>query len=278
MATILVVDDEPDIRLLTQVNLERDGHRIVTAGNGAEALTAVQEALPDLILLDLMMPEVDGWAVLDQLKAQLGKPFSDIPVILLTALGGPLDRVKGGIEGAVRYLTKPIDLDELRDAVTDALNEPEGEQRRKAQGKALEMLARIERNASPTDADEMPRPRLSGLERGPEPPRPSLPTPGQLAAANLGQLTVKQRELLDTVWRAPTVMEAAATLNMSRSNVYSSLRRISRKLGTKSVRDLLHLVRHGDLLTEDRAKGSSEGDTAADGDGGTEADGGSEEE
>jgi CheY-like chemotaxis protein/DNA-binding CsgD family transcriptional regulator len=277
VATILVVDDEPDIRLLTQINLERDGHRIVTAGNGAEALTAVQEALPDLILLDVMMPEVDGWAVLDQLKAQLGKPFSDIPVILLTALGGPLDRVKGGIEGAVRYLTKPIDLDELRNAVTDALNEPEGAQRRKAQGKALEMLARIERNVSPTDADDTPRPRLSGLERGPEPPRPSLPTPGQLAAANLGHLTVKQRELLDTVWRAPTVMEAAATLNMSRSNVYSSLRRISRKLGTKSVRDLLHLVRHGDLLTEDRTNGSSEGDTAADGDRDGEA-GGSEEE
>src|SRR5882762_5447975 len=133
MATILIVDDEPDIRLLTKLNLERDGHRIVTAGNGAEALDAVQEAPPDLILLDVMMPEVDGWAVLDQLKAHLGKPISDIPVILLTALGTPLDRVKGGIEGAVRYLTKPIDLDELREAVIDALDSPEGTQRRKAQ-------------------------------------------------------------------------------------------------------------------------------------------------
>ena len=81
MATILIVDDEPDILLLTQLNLERDGHRIVTAGNGSEALAAVQEAPPDLILLDVMMPDVDGWAVLDQLKTHLGKPFSDIPVI-----------------------------------------------------------------------------------------------------------------------------------------------------------------------------------------------------
>jgi CheY-like chemotaxis protein/DNA-binding CsgD family transcriptional regulator len=250
MATILIVDDEPDIRLLTKLNLERDGHRIVTASNGTEALAAVQEALPDLILLDVMMPEIDGWAVLDQLKAHLGKPISDIPVILLTALGSPLDRVKGGIEGAVRYLTKPIDLDELRQAVLDALDAPEGPQRRKAQGKALEMLARIERNVSPTAADTAPRPRLSGLERGPEPPRPTAPSAGQQAAANLDQLTTKQRELLDAVWRAPTVMEAAATLKMSRSNVYSSLRRISRKLGTKSVRELLHLVRHGDLFTE----------------------------
>jgi CheY-like chemotaxis protein len=250
MATILIVDDEPDIRLLTKLNLERDGHTIATASNGAEALDAVKEAPPDLILLDVMMPQVDGWTVLEELKSHLGKPFSEIPVILLTALGGPMDRVKGGIEGAVRYLTKPIDLDELRSAVTDALSTPEGPQRRKAQEKALEMLARIERNVSPTAADEAPRPRLSGLERGPEPPRPATPSAGEQAAAHLAQLTPKQRELLEAVWRAPTVMEAAASLHMSRSNVYSSLRRISRKLGTRSVRELLYLVRHGELLRE----------------------------
>jgi CheY-like chemotaxis protein/DNA-binding CsgD family transcriptional regulator len=252
MATILIVDDEPDIRLLTKLNLERDGHRIITASNGTEALDAVQEAPPDLIVLDVMMPQVDGWMVLDQLKSHLGKPFSEIPVILLTALGTPMDRVKGGIEGAVRYMTKPIDLDALRDAVTEALATPEAPQRRKAQGAALEMLARIERNVSPTAADNAPRPRLSGLERGPEPPRPAGPSPGQQAAEHLEQLTVKQRELLEAVWRAPTVMEAASSLSMSRSNVYSSLRRISRKLGTRSVRDLLHLVRHGDLFAERR--------------------------
>src|SRR5690349_19162627 len=104
MATILVVDDEPDIRLLLQLNLERDGHEIVTAGNGAEALAAVQTSPPELILLDVMMPDIDGWGVLEQLKSKLGTPFSEIPVIMLTALGGPMDRVKGGIEGAVRYL------------------------------------------------------------------------------------------------------------------------------------------------------------------------------
>src|SRR5437879_519260 len=59
MATILIVDDEPDILLLTQLNLERDGHRIVTAGNGSAALAAVQEAAPDLILLDVMLPDGD---------------------------------------------------------------------------------------------------------------------------------------------------------------------------------------------------------------------------
>ena len=82
----------------------------------------------------------------------------------------------------------------------------------------------------------------------PEPSRASQPSAAQQAAANLDQLTDKQRELLEAVWRAPTVMEAAASLHMSRSNVYSSLRRISRKLGTRSVRELLNLVRHGDLF------------------------------
>src|SRR3954454_15310535 len=220
MATIPVVDDGPNIRRLAWINLERGWPEIVSAAHGAEALACVEKSLPDLILLDVMMPEVDGWAVLDQLKGHSTKAVGAVPVILLTALGSPMDRVKGGIEGAVRYLTKPIDLDELRGAVNDALTEPEGTQRRKAQGKALEMLARIERNVSPTAADDAPRPRLSGLERGPEPPRASLPSAGQLAAEPLDQLTTKQRELLDAVWRSPTVMEAAASLHMSRSNVY----------------------------------------------------------
>jgi CheY-like chemotaxis protein len=222
VATILVVDDEPDIRLLTKLNLERDGHTIVTAGNGTEALAAVSDAPPDLILLDVMMPEVDGWAVLEQLKAQRGNAISDIPVVLITALGGPMDRVKGGIEG------------------------PERAQRLKAQQQALEMLARIERNVPPTTIDNAPRPRLSGLERGPSPARPEPAVP-RIAEERLASLTDKQRELLDAVAQASTIMEAATGLHMSRSNVYASLRRISRKLGTYSVRELLETLRRGDL-------------------------------
>lgn len=247
MATVLVVDDEPDIRLLTKLNLERDGHAVVTATNGQEALDAVRAAPPDLILLDLMMPKVDGWGVLEALKTELGAPFTEIPVILLTALGGPLDRVKGGIEGAVRYLTKPIDLDDLRTAVTDALAEPEPQQRRKAQQKALEMLARIERNAAPNEPSAAPRPKLSGLERGPVVARTERPPVVKIGEERLASLTDKQRQLLHVVAVSPTVMEAAADLGMSRSNVYASLRRINRKLGTRSVRDLLDVVRSGDV-------------------------------
>lgn len=247
MATILVVDDEPDVRLLTKMNLERDGHKIVTASNGEEALEAVRHAPPDLIVLDVMMPKVDGWGVLEELKSALDKPITDIPVILLTALGSPLDRVKGGIEGAVQFMTKPMDLDDLRAAVTNALAEPELPQRRKAQHNALEMLARIERNAAPNEVSAAPRPRLSALERGPGQVRVEPPPTVQIDAERIASLTDKQRHLLQVVSKAPTVMEAACELRMSRSNVYASLRRINRKLGTRSVRDLLDVVRSGDV-------------------------------
>ncbi len=249
MARILVVDDEPDIQMLTRINLERDGHEVLTASNGAEALEAVSDSPPEVIVLDIMMPEVDGWTVLTELKSRHGDAASEIPVILLTALGSPLDRAKGGIEGAVRYLTKPIDLDELRSAVMEALQEPEPGQRRRAQERALELLARMESDAPAADGGTSPRPRLSGLERGPAPPRPAAPSPVRSAAEHLDTLTEKQRELLEAIQAAPTVMEAAAALKMSRSNIYASLRRISRKLGTRSVRDLLEMVRSGELLT-----------------------------
>jgi DNA-binding response OmpR family regulator len=247
MATILVVDDEPDMRLLTKVNLERDGHTIVTATDGEEALDTVRETPPDLIVLDVMMPNVDGWDVLEQLKSALDKPITEIPVIVVTALGSPMDRVKGGIEGAVQYLTKPMDIDRLRTAVTDALAEPEAPQRRKAQHHALEMLARIERNAAPTDEDAAPRPRLSALEHERVPSREERPAAARFGADRVASLTDKQRQLLRAVSATPTVMEAAAGLGMSRSNVYASLRRINRRLGTPSVHDLLDIVRSGDV-------------------------------
>ena len=81
MATILVVDDEPDIRALVQLNLELDGHEVITASNGAEALELVADQVPDVMLLDLMMPEVDGWTVLETIKAAGDLDVNRIPVL-----------------------------------------------------------------------------------------------------------------------------------------------------------------------------------------------------
>ena len=249
VATILVVDDEPDIRQLVQLNLELDGHRVITAGNGKEALEVLEHEVPDVMLLDLNMPEVDGWAVLQAIKEAGDADVNQIPVLMLTAYDTADNRVRGGIEGAIRYLTKPFSPTALRDEIRDALEgDPEPVKRRRAQRAALEQLARIEKGTDPLISSPFTRPHLTRLEHRPSP----TPEPKLLVEARdkLDELTDKQRDLLDRLASAPSVSDAATDLGVSRSNVYASLRRISRKLGIASVPDLLTLVRDGTLLRE----------------------------
>jgi CheY-like chemotaxis protein/DNA-binding CsgD family transcriptional regulator len=248
MATILVVDDDADIRLLTKLNFELDGHQVRLAGDAKAAMASVATERPDVIVLDVMMPEVDGFTVLTQLKASPGD-IADIPVLMLTALSGHLDRAKGGIEGAVRYLTKPIDLDELREAVQEALEGVERSMRLDAQRGALELLARIEGKADdPEEGSHAPRPRLSAFEIDRRPTPARAPASLRGAIERLPSLTEKQRGLLDELAASSTVMGAADVLGVSRSNVYASLRRISRKLGTRNVPELLDLLRTSQLV------------------------------
>ncbi|MCU1374467.1 MAG: phoP [Actinomycetia bacterium] len=240
MATILVVDDEPDIRALVQLNLELDGHRVITAANGAEALELIADEVPDVMLLDLMMPEVDGWTVLETIKAASDLDVNRIPVLMLTANDAADARVRGGIEGAIRFMTKPFSPGTLRDEVRAALEgDPEPTKRRRAQQAALEQLARIEKGTDVHDVSV--RPHLTRLEHRPAP----ATEPKQVLAARekLPTLTDKQRELLERLAAATSVSDAATDLGVSRSNVYASLRRISRKLGVPSVPELLGLVR-----------------------------------
>src|SRR3546814_12439986 len=93
-----------------------------------------------------MMPKVDGWSVLMRLKADTDPAIRNIPGVMLTALSGPEDQVRGGIEGAVRYLPKPVTPDALVGAIEDVLAQgDEPAQRKQAQQRALERLARIAR-------------------------------------------------------------------------------------------------------------------------------------
>ncbi|MGI9643310.1 MAG: response regulator [Acidimicrobiia bacterium] len=108
---ILVVDDDPDILQFVRLNLELDGFDVDLAGGGREALERAAEAPPDLMLLDVMMPEIDGLSVLRRLRSDPGT--SSIPVIVLTARSLAEDRVKGLDLGADDYITKPFDLEEL---------------------------------------------------------------------------------------------------------------------------------------------------------------------
>jgi two-component system, OmpR family, KDP operon response regulator KdpE len=118
---ILVVDDDPRMLRLLRLNLERAGYRVATEGDGVAALDRVDLERPDLILLDVMMPAMDGFTFLARLRE-----FSAVPVILLTAKGEERDKVQGLDLGADDYLTKPFGPAELLARVRAVL-------RRKAQ-------------------------------------------------------------------------------------------------------------------------------------------------
>jgi DNA-binding response OmpR family regulator len=104
--SILVVDDDPDIRLLLRLELANEGHQILEAGNGQQALDTIAAERPDLVVLDMMMPVLDGWGVLDALD-----PSSSPPVIVITALATDGDRhVADALErGALDVIAKPFD-------------------------------------------------------------------------------------------------------------------------------------------------------------------------
>ncbi|MEW5990478.1 MAG: response regulator transcription factor [Chloroflexota bacterium] len=107
-APILVVDDDPKIVALVRAYLERERFRVVTAGDGRAALRAIEEHAPRLVVLDLMLPEVDGLAVIRRTRA-----MGDIPILVLSARGSTGDRIQGLTEGADDYLPKPFSPAEL---------------------------------------------------------------------------------------------------------------------------------------------------------------------
>ncbi|MHB8669780.1 MAG: response regulator [Acidimicrobiales bacterium] len=260
MALVLAVDDEEDILEIIRVNLELEGHQVALAHDGADALSQIEERRPDLILLDVMMPGLDGWEVLTRLKHSPELAHAaDVPVLMLTARVSDEDRIRGGIEGAIRYLTKPFLPAALCHEVNHALDdEPEPVKRRRVQRESLTELARIEKGAA--GALPRPSPRATGSERttladGPGPSEGEGEGAGNgtlphVAAmrGRLDELSGKQRQLLETILVTPSVSEAANVLHVSRSNVYASLRRISRRLQAQSVPELLALVRTGELL------------------------------
>ena len=108
---ILVVDDEPDITGLVAYHLARAGYRVSTATNGRDALKSAREERPDVVVLDLMLPGVSGYDVLQELRKR--KETSEVGIILLTARREEADRIKGLTLGADDYLTKPFSPQEL---------------------------------------------------------------------------------------------------------------------------------------------------------------------
>lgn len=111
MPRVLVVDDEPHIVRLIQVNLQRQGYEVETANNGAQALAQIKESRPDLLVSDVMMPEMDGFELLANIRRDTS--LMDLPVIMLTAKAQDKDVMTGYQTGADMYLTKPFNPAEL---------------------------------------------------------------------------------------------------------------------------------------------------------------------
>jgi two-component system KDP operon response regulator KdpE len=107
-ATILAVDDEPRVLKLLKANLESSGFKVLTAADGEEAIDLVERQLPDLVILDLMLPKIDGYAACRHIRE-----FSSVPIIMLTARSAQVDLIHGFEVGADDYLTKPFSVTEL---------------------------------------------------------------------------------------------------------------------------------------------------------------------
>ena len=103
---VLVVDDDPDVRRLCGMNLEWDGHEIIEASGGAEGLALVSSAAPDAVLLDVMMPHVDGIEALRRIRES--EDTVDLPVVLISARVAIDDQIAGWAAGADGYITKPF--------------------------------------------------------------------------------------------------------------------------------------------------------------------------
>lgn len=117
--TILVVDDEPALLRLMEFVLARQGHAMLTATNGEEALEMAREHRPDLIVLDIMMPRLDGYQVVESLRADA--ELSAIPIIMLSAKAQQEDINRGVEVGVDKYITKPFSPEELAEVVTEFL-------------------------------------------------------------------------------------------------------------------------------------------------------------
>lgn len=144
MARILVVDDDPDIRRLLNVILVEEGHNVMSAPDGDKALEMVTAELPDLLVLDVMMPKKDGYTVLKEMKSAGIRESTK--VLVLTARGAEADWLRGYKLGADQYLTKPFEMEELVAAIQDLLTMTKEELRARRQQELdrAQLLSRLE--------------------------------------------------------------------------------------------------------------------------------------
>jgi DNA-binding response OmpR family regulator len=144
MARILIVEDNAEIRTLVSSILVEEGHKVGVAQNGQQALDMMMDDAPDVLVLDIMMPQMDGYSVLKEFKSSGIK--EQMKILILTAKTSESDWVRGYKLGADSYLTKPFDTDELINAIEDLLSSTKEQLRvrREAELDKAQLLSRLE--------------------------------------------------------------------------------------------------------------------------------------
>jgi FixJ family two-component response regulator len=220
-AHVLVVDDEPDIVDLLRLELGAAGYRLTTAPDAEHALARARTDTPDLIVLDVARPQLDGWQLLAALQDD--DHLRRVPVIGLTTLDDERHELRARLSGAIHVVSKPIQRTSLLRAIESALAPQTPElraRRREAVARDLQRLAELEAGRERQD----PPVRISALERRPTRHAPP-PTPRPAV------LTDGQREVAARLASGRTVRSIADELGTSRANVYATRARIAQALG-----------------------------------------------
>jgi DNA-binding NarL/FixJ family response regulator len=224
-AQLLLVDDEPGLREAVQAYLEDSGFAVEVASNAQEGLALAQQKLPDLVITDIMMPQVDGYQFLKQLREN--PQFSGLPVVFLTARGMTSDRIQGYLAGCDAYLSKPFDPDELVAIVTNLLEKQKA--RQAAATDEVHNIADLVQQIAEIKAMLMQKGTIA-----------QSPSPIKI------DFTPREQSVLDLVVDGLMNKEIARRLETSVRNVEKYVSRLFSKTGTSSRTELVrYALEHG---------------------------------
>ncbi|OLP15630.1 DNA-binding response regulator [Leptolyngbya sp. 'hensonii'] len=223
---LLLVDDEPGLREAVQAYLEDSGFTVRAASNAHDGWELMQQSTPDLVISDIMMPQVDGYEFLKQLRED--PRYKALPVVFLTARGMTADRIQGYNAGVDAYLPKPFDPDELVAIVTNLLKQRLASRATNEDGEAID-IADMARQIAEIRGMLMQK---QGITK--------TPTDIQI------DLTPREKSVLELVTKGLMNKEIARQLNTSVRNVEKYVSRLFSKTGTNSRTELVRFaLEHG---------------------------------
>lgn len=223
---LLLVDDEPGLREAVQAYLEDSGYAVDVASNARDGLTLAQQKLPDLVITDIMMPQVDGYQFLKQLRDDPN--FKTTPVVFLTARGMTADRIQGYNAGCDAYISKPFDPDELVAVVSNLMQKQE----------ALRAAAADDEGHNIADmARQIAEIRAMLMQKG---------SIAQTPSPIKHDFTAREQSVLELVVDGLMNKQIASRLDTSVRNVEKYVSRLFTKTGTSSRTELVrYALEHG---------------------------------